>query len=184
MCGGAGSSDGSTSIAPCGCAGPRLVLLCGGRRELSIPLCCQELSSWAYISEPSGEGLEPMSSPGASLAFWRCSASAGVCAGAEIPFTCPFGRLVGHQVLGCEEEKLKEGLGVSSTALGTACPLHRCFGEYWVTLLSLAGCMKEMKTSVLFSLPRAAEWPCFIVVIDFDLTTSLTMQLSLASGCF
>lgn len=189
MCGGAGSGDGSTSITPPRCVGPRLVLLRGGRRALSIPLCCQEPSSWAFhgagLALPSprekGWSLRPAQehpwSPGDAQS-WLESAQ-----GLQMPFPCPFGRLVRHQALACEEQKLKEGLGVSKAALGAACPLCQCFGECWVTLLSSAGCMKEMKAPVLFSLPRAAEWPCFIIFIDFDLTTDLTMQFSPASGC-
>lgn len=158
MCGGAGSGDGSGSITPPGCVGPRLVRLRGGGRGVSIPLCCREPSSWAFHgaglawASPREKGWSPRPAqehpwpPGDALP--RLVSAQGL----QTPFLHPCRWLVGHQASGREEQKLKEGLGVSGAALGTACPLCRRFGECSATLPSLAGCMKEMKAPVLFSL--------------------------------
>lgn len=75
----------------------------------------------------------------------------------QTPFPHHFRRLVGHQALGHQEQKLKEGLSFSNAESGIAFPLRLCFGDHWVTLSFLTAYTKEMKVPVLFSLPHAAE---------------------------
>lgn len=89
-----------------------------------------------------------------------------------------WGRLVALQGLENEEQKLKEGLGVSSMTSAQCDPCAGILGGAGVPCSGCRVCERQGVTG-LFSLPGTAEWPCFIILIDFDLTTNLTALPSL-----
>ena len=87
-----------------------------------MQLCCQEPSSWAFHSaglalvspqvkdwslHPAQEHPWPSGDAESLLELVQ---------GLQTPFPHPFGRLVEQQALGREEQKLREGLRISSVA--------------------------------------------------------------------